>query len=401
MSFHCWNKEKKELEKINFITRWTVNNTEIKKYDDMDIYPNASKCPKNIFNLWIPFVMEEKIKPPFEYKQDALDFILNHIKILCNNQVDVYNYFICWIAQMIQYPEVKTIVPTLISREGSGKGTLLELFKRMFGTEKVLETSTPSRDVFGDFNGMMANRFLVNFNELSKKEMENAEGKFKALITDPTMVINNKGVNQYVIKSFHRFITTFNPDKTDPITTHNGDRRNLIIRCSDVKKGDMEYFKTMYSYLDDEDVIKTCYKYFKTIPGMDKFGDIPIPHTDYQENLKQLSVSAPELWLEHLVRENINKETVSLLGREIYSMFCDYCGENNIKYDTTPLKLGVKLSNLGIDGIQKGGHTKRGETKLFDIAKLKTYFKLGCLIELNNDDHNTSGGFEEIEFEET
>jgi len=179
--------------------------------------------------------MEEKIRHPFEYKEDALNFILNHIKILCNNQVDVFNYFICWIAQMIQYPEVKTIIPTLVSREGSGKETLMDLFKRMLGTEKVLETTTPSRDVFGDFNGMMANRFLVNFNKLSKKEMENADGSFKALITDPTMVINTKGVNQYVIKSYHRFITTFNPDKNDPITTHNGDRRNLIIHCSDEK----------------------------------------------------------------------------------------------------------------------------------------------------------------------
>jgi hypothetical protein len=70
---------------------------------------------------------------------------------------------------MIQYPAVKTICPTLISKQGAGKGTLIRLLSKMIGAKKVFETRRPSRDVWGSFNGEMANAFLVNLDELSKK----------------------------------------------------------------------------------------------------------------------------------------------------------------------------------------------------------------------------------------
>ena len=46
------------------------------------------------------------------------------------------------------------------------------------------------------------------------------------------------------------------------------------------------------------------------------------------------------------------------------------------------MKLGVKLTNMKINGISKGRHTRNGDTKLFNISELKNSFKLGCLIDL-------------------
>jgi hypothetical protein len=72
----------------------------------------------------------ELLTDPYDHKQTELTIILHHIKILCNHDETVYDYFIKWIAQMIQYPHVKTIMPTFISQEGSGKGTLFKLFEK-------------------------------------------------------------------------------------------------------------------------------------------------------------------------------------------------------------------------------------------------------------------------------
>jgi hypothetical protein len=49
----------------------------------------------------------------------------------------------------------------------------------MLGSHKILETTTPSRDVWGDFNGSMCQSFLVNLNELSKHDTTDSEGKIK------------------------------------------------------------------------------------------------------------------------------------------------------------------------------------------------------------------------------
>ena len=250
----------------------------------------------------------------------------------------------------------------------------------MLGYEKVFETTNPSRDVWGDFNGMMCNCFLVNLNELSKKDTIEAEGKIKGLITDNSLAINQKGIPQYKIKSYHRFITTTN--KEEPLNSTNGDRRNLIIRSSDEKKGDYIYFEKMHTFLEDVDVIRTCYDYFKGIEGMDKFKDIPIPQTEYQTNLKELSKSPIEQWLESFTREHNDVEIIELFGIEIYELFKSWCSENGIKYEIDSRKLGVRLTNMKINGIYKGKHTNKGETKLFNIAELKKTFKIGCIIEL-------------------
>jgi hypothetical protein len=153
----------------NFIRAWTRNNPTQRSYEDVGIYPTGVQCPANMFNLWRDFAMEQVTE--YEEKKDELDKILNHILILCNRQKDAYEYLVYWVAQMIQYPAVKSICPTMIAKEGCGKGTFLKLLKKMLGVSKVFETAHPSRDVWGDFNGRMADTFLVNLNELSKKEM--------------------------------------------------------------------------------------------------------------------------------------------------------------------------------------------------------------------------------------
>lgn len=372
-----------EIVKSNFINDWLVNNPNIRKYDDIDCYPTGIECPANCFNSWIPFAME--FVDQYEHQQDALDMILNHIKILCGNDEEVYTYFIKWIAQMIQYPAVKSICPTLISDEGAGKTTLIQLLSKMLGSEKVFETATPSRDIWGDFNGRMANTFLVNLNELSKKETIESEGRIKALITDPKLTINNKGVSQYDINSYHRFIITTNNE--EPVNTSKRDRRKLIIRSSDEKIGDKDYFNKLYGLLDDVNVIKTCYEYFKAIPDIGEFNKIPMPKTEYQENLKELSRSPIELWLIQLVYDNWDKENVEMLGNEACDSFREFCKNNNITFDINAVKLGVRIKNMNIDGIEKGKHTKKGDKRLYVIEKLKKHFGLGCLI-LENDDDN-------------
>jgi hypothetical protein len=373
-----------EVVSGNFINDWLINNPNQRRYEDIGCYPTGLNCPENIFNSWIPFDME--FVTDYMHKQEELDIILNHIKILCGNSDDVFDYFIKWIAQMIQYPAVKSICPTLISKEGAGKTTLIQLFTKMLGTEKVFETATPSRDIWGDFNGRMANTFLVNLNELSKRETTESEGRIKALITDPKLTINNKGVSQYDIDSFHRFIITTNNE--EPVNTTKDDRRKLIIRSSDEKIGDKDYFNQIYKYLDDVNVIKTCYEYFKSIEGINDFNKIPMPSTSYQQNLKELSRSPIELWLENLCYENWDSEEVEMLGSEAYGCFHKFCQERGIEFQMNAVKLGVRIKNMGINGIEKGKHTKKGETKLYKIQELKKHYNLGTILLLHSKDDN-------------
>lgn len=385
------------INSFPFINSWLLN-PNMRVYNDLGIYPSSRLCPKNIYNMWRPFEME-KYKDDYDKQLDSLQVFLNHIKILCKNEQNVYDYFIKWIAQMIQYPEMKSIMPTLISKQGAGKGTLIELLRRMLGVKKVFETTNPSRDVWGSFNGIMVNAFLINLDELSQKETIESEGKIKGLITNPALTINNKGVNQFTITSYHRFIATTN--NYNPVKTSEDDRRNLIISSSDELIGNKEYFKRMYELLDDVRVIRTCYDYFKSIPDMDSFGKLPIPQTQFQTNLKEMYKNPLELWLEDFTRRNCNIDVVEQLGCVTYSDFEAWRRRNNIIYETSALKLGTSLSNLNITGgIVKGRHTKQGKTKIFYISILKRYFNMGLLIDLEEEKNETDDDNESVEYVE-
>ena len=359
----------------NFINKWLNDNPTQKCYDDIAIYPNEKLCPPTHFNMWRKFPME--IIDTYEPKIEERNFILNHIKILCNHDLVVYNYFIKWIAQMIIFPDVKTTCPTFISQEGAGKGSLIRLFEKMLGDCKVFETTKPSRDVWGDFNGRMANTFLIILNELSKKETLEAEGYIKGLITDPKLTINNKGSNQFDITSYHRFIVCTN--KEEPFNTNKDDRRKWFVRCSDELIGNKEYFNKYYEYLNDINIVKTMFEYFKNIPDTENFNKIPLPVTEYHQGLMEYAKCPIERWLEDFTYKNQDEDFIELKTESVLEKFNKWCSENGIEYKLDSLKLCVRMSRLKINGIEKKKTNKFNATT-FDINKMKAHFKIDCLL---------------------
>ena len=363
-----------------FIPEWTEMNPTIRSKDDMDIFPPPLICPENVYNTWKPFAGQVFLeKCGFTKDENAITKIRKHILILCNNDEAVAGYFELWIAQMIQFPAIKSNCPILISKEGAGKGTLLQFLSRMTGANKYYETTKPEQHIWGSFNSVMVDAFLVNLNELSKKSTTDAMGVIKGLITDPAMTINTKGVSAYEITSYHRWIITTNNE--DPMPTKKDDRRFWIIRSSDELVGNKEYFYDMQEMLKDDNVIASLFDYFSTLEGAEDFGKLQRPITEYQQNIQDANISIPERWLRDYV-SSAGVNEVELLGKQIFQLFQQWKEANGITFEMNAIKLGLSLSNMNIDGIKKGRHTNKGETKIFDIKKLKKHFGVGCLIGL-------------------
>jgi hypothetical protein len=381
-----------EISEHSFIKDWLSCNPNQKRYDDMILYPNVSMCPSNHFNLWVPFKCStiEEYKP----RPKALNLILSHIKVLCDNEIEVYEYFCKWIGQMLKYPEIKPgLCPTLISKQGAGKGTLMSLLRGMMGNKKVLETTDPNRDVWGNFNGSLCDAFLVNLNELSKKDTIGADGKIKGLLTDPVMTINNKGVNQFEIASYHRFIITSNKD--EPIAIQRDNRRHMVIRSSDEKIGDKPYFETLYNYIKSPDVLKTCFEHFINLPDLDIFHTLPVPVTEYQKDTQSNCECPVRRWLEYYVTSRLatkdktnERGEIEVLGGELHNSFNNFCSENCIEYKINTIAFCLKMKRLGLRGIIKGRRTNKGSTTLLNITGLREELNIKDMVLLTEDDFN-------------
>jgi hypothetical protein len=309
---------------------------------------------------------------------------------LCGHEKEVFEYFCGWVKQLILFPSKKTIMPTFISKEGAGKGTLIEIFRLMLGEDKVLVTTEPERDVWGNFNGQLGQYFLINLNELEKKQVLECQNKLKGLVTDSTVTINKKGTGQYTIKSYHRFIVTTNKD--EPLNTSNDDRRNLIIRSSDDLIKEKGFFKEIHQLLSDietSDVcVKACYEFFKKFDRFPlhrvmSFNTIKIPETNYQMELKKLALSPPEQYLINLVENNFGKKDLRIKSKDLFDEFLAFCTEQNIDYKTSSIKFGVKLANLNVPGVSKF-REKSGMIYILDVKKVSGHFKVDQ--ELNEDE---------------
>lgn len=361
----------KNGNKILFIFKW-LNDETIRKYNDMDIYPKPELCPETTYNLWRPFAMELLKDIPYTPNITGRDFILNHIRFMCNNEEHIYEYVVKWNAQMFQYPEKKTIAPTFTGEEGTGKTSIIELNKRLMGKDKVLETTKPSQYVFGDFNGLMQYAFLVHISEAEKADSKTFNGQFKALIKDSTLLINHKGKGHITVNSYHRFISCSN--NADSVMTKKGDRRNLVISVSDEKKGDSEYFDEFYKYINDTDTLRTLYDYFMAMKDLENFDKEPLPITEHQALLQESARTIPDMWLEEFTQDNIDEPEVIMTGKECYELFMEWKGNNNIVYDANSIKLGVQLSMLKIKDAITLKPNKRD--KVFNIAVLRKHYNI-------------------------
>jgi hypothetical protein len=359
----------------SFILAW-FNDEEIRQYQDMGIYPPPKTIPKTIYNLWKPFAVS-RYTGDYEKDKKGLQKFLNHVKILCGNEEKVAEYFVQWLAQMFQFPSIKTVALTFISQEGAGKGTLLDLLCYLMGSKKIMESTQPSRDCWGNFNSPMSSSFFINLNEMCKKESQESEGKIKALITDARLMINKKNQDPYEVESYHRFLITTNSE--DPINTKKGDRRNVIIRCSDEKVGDIDYFVDLRQTFKQVRTQRTIYDYLMSIEGMDKFHSIPRPETEYQEDMKDIKRSLYDRWIEDMAREKENEYQIEFYGEKQCDDFKRWLAKNSItNFETNSIKMALAIKRLKIPGVETAvrGGTKGNKT-VYNIPELKAHYLIG------------------------
>lgn len=348
-SFSIKNEElvftDKKKEK-SFTDRWYVDNDK-RKFNEFDVYPKKGICPETTYNMWTPFPVENIKLLEDEKYEEGLEYFKNHINVLCNYEKASYDFVMLWLAQMVQYPEHKSVELIFISKEGTGKGLLLTFLRTMLGGIKILETCDPQKDIFASFNGLMKDAFLVVMNEANKSNFYNVSSVKKGLVTDPTININIKGIPNFTTKSYHRFMTFSN----NPAPQKPSKRRDMIIRCSDDKIDDEEYFNKGFKYAEDIKCCKFIYDWLMKEPTKPKIHNQDIPKTDYHLEMEFQHTDPIEDWLNSYLRE-ITTET-KITSSDLYGLFKYYCQDNYINSEHSPISFGMKLTFINNKNVSK------------------------------------------------
>ena len=126
-----------------FIGLWTSENTNVPFFDKTEIYPDASECPANVYNIWTPYAYDLKTEP-FTRHREGLIMMLKHIHVLLCRVDEAYELQLKFFSNLVQYPKEKGVALNLVGPQGAGKTTIVDLMRRLLGEPKVHETKTPA-----------------------------------------------------------------------------------------------------------------------------------------------------------------------------------------------------------------------------------------------------------------
>lgn len=135
----------------------------------------------------------------------------------CKNNEESYEYLLNFMAHGLQYPGKRLGTATILrGNEGIGKGMIVQTLGKIYGSNYFFHPSS-ARDVVGEFNGLLENKFLVFLDECVWGGDKREEGKLKALITEETITINKKGKDQMVRQNCSIFYIASNTEWIIPV----------------------------------------------------------------------------------------------------------------------------------------------------------------------------------------
>jgi hypothetical protein len=361
-----------------FISAW-LRDPEIRSYQFVDFIPRPLHVPDHTYNTWNGFEVEKWSDEEVDDvdgkdgKDDVanshLKFILNHIKMLCNNDDGSFDYIIKWFAHLFQYPGLKNNIAVLFKTlPGMGKDLFFLILCTMIGDKFCGNTTQVERDVFGQFNGFLKDKLLVVLNEMSGSIGFKYNDKLKDLITAKMSKINDKNTKCKDVTSFLHLM--FFTNNGFPVKIENGERRCVVLENLN-SPPDKKYFDTLLTIVDHKPTLKLFYNYLMKI-DLSKINWIADrPQNEFMDDLRTIAREKELSCIIDYIVDKQSREMLIISARDLFELFKSYCSDS--AYKTNPIKFGIKVKKLGIDGWTVK-RTMKSNVYIFDTKKCINWF---------------------------
>jgi hypothetical protein len=319
-----------------FIKTWFYDKDK-RVYDNYDFLPPPLDCPDYVYNMWKGFPIIHNKAEPLDCKE-----ITELIWVVSGKNQGCYDYFMNWLAQMVQHPAVKTGTAMLLkSKQGAGKGTIVQIMRRIMG-EYCTETSDPQLNIFGTHGNSHIGKILVSIDEVDNSDTCKILGKLKNIITSDKCVYNEKGLKQVEVNNMCRFIFTTN--KPIPINLEQGDRRYCLIEsCNDYcLKSDFwnNYYKNV---VNNPGKIKAFYNMLMA-RDISQVDWMKFPDTEFKKDIVKVSLHPVVFWFDYYIHKAVNSEFKVGMSA-LYDSYMEYCNGHNIKCCANVNAFGLIFKN--------------------------------------------------------
>jgi hypothetical protein len=201
---------------------------------------SPSGAAEDYYNLWRGFAVQPSIG-------DCGLFWDLVSQVLCAGNDEMYLYVRRWLAHLFQRTgELPETALVLRGKQGTGKTTFTDAIGHLVGERHYLSV-TNMMQVTGRFNGHLARLVLLCANEAIWGGNKGDEGNLKAMITDRSTAIEQKGKDVVQLANYKRLIVCSNNEWAVPMDYD--DRRFLVLDVDDCRKEDGAYFSALHAQL--------------------------------------------------------------------------------------------------------------------------------------------------------
>lgn len=319
------------------------SNEIIYNYDDSK-YLNSYIAPKFPYNV----VTEEVTEKNFEnmYK------IIAH---LCKNDKNIIDYFMNWLAHILQNPTVK--LPTsfiFMGAHGTGKGVLRNyILNYLFGSNNVTEIT--QNTIIRGWGDYIRNTQIIFADEINLHARIHTEvcDRLKNNTTNEQITVDIKGKNSQKIQNYSHWIFTSN--KELPFQIEHGDRRYIVIeQLTKIDTQTVSNIDPRVNINTHTKEIYALYNYLKTLKP--NFIALTKPlETEEKHNLIKESENNTVKFIDDMrsfenfkdflyelkIKVTIVEDTVP--SQDIYNIFKKWC-ENNGTIPSNKINFGRELS---------------------------------------------------------
>lgn len=302
--------------------------------------PSIRPTAPDVFNLWRGW--------PIRPRPGDWSLLRDHIhEIVCAGDDSLYDYLIGWMARLVQEPNRPgEVVPVLRGRQGAGKSVVGNAICRMFG-QHAMAVSSP-RAVTGQFNAHLRDLVFLLANEALFAGDRSAVSTLKALITDPTLFIEQKGVDAVEVPNLLHVLMTTNSEWAVPV--HLGDRRFAVIDVAPTRIGDHVYFAELHAAVRDDAVIGAMLHDLLAEP-LDSFQVRAIPATSARFEQMVHSLEGEAAWLFHVLALGSLNSDSSVWSpwvpmRTLQASHEAWAKNGRFRYVTDPATLGKYLARF-------------------------------------------------------
>lgn len=288
------NKNGETTEKFEQLGSHWLKWPRRKSYEGIDLDPCGNEILTNGYlNLWRGFAVEPKAG-----SWDRLKWHIGHI--LAAGDAEAALYIMRFAAWAVQHPGERAEV-ALVFRggKGSGKGTFANALKRLFGAHGLQIFS--SKHLVGAFNGHLRACLLLFADEAFWAGDKQGESVLKGMLTEPTLMIEQKGIDAAPWKNRLHVIMSANADWVVPAS--HDERRYAMFNVSDTRIGDRAYFDVLHAEINAGGLAAMLHDLQRVDLG--DWHPRQVIHTEALREQKERSLDPKHEWWEDLLQGGI------------------------------------------------------------------------------------------------